>query len=187
VFHHEKSLRNHAPEVLWEEGAYVFYVRMPRKMKDGDITLRPLTILDGPFMCEGLKRACNSGAEKTGSLFNASSFFFWYWMKKTFLLRYCIECNDRPIGFLGLYNVTPGESAEVALYLLDEKMKRRGYGTRVFGIFSRWLKRQGFVKNLVVRIRKENDASAAFWTGLGFVCRDPPNPGNGIEELYKNL
>lgn len=65
----------------------------------------------------------------------ASSWFsVWWWMKKTFIPAYFIECDSKQIGFIGLYNLIPGKSAEMSLAIFDKNNRRLGYGTRAFNI-----------------------------------------------------
>jgi RimJ/RimL family protein N-acetyltransferase len=147
----------------------MFCTRIPRFIEDGDIRLRPLRIIDANFL---LKRFKNEGI-----LFNSFRhktpvpvlLSFWWWIKKTFIPAYCIECDSRQIGFIGLYNLIPGKSAEMSLVIFDKNNRRMGYGTRAFNICVKGMQRHFVVKEIIVRVKTDNYGALSFWKKLGFV------------------
>jgi len=108
---------------------------------------------------------------KSGGLskpISKSWFFVWSCIKKTFELAYCVEFESKLIGFIGLYNLQLGKSAEMALVIFGANNRRMGYGTGAFHILAQTLRRCNFIEKIVVKVREDNDASLSFWTGLGF-------------------
>ncbi len=147
----------------------MLFLKIPGYMEDGNLRLRPLRITDGPFILRGLNDGAILKASGLDRQTASSWFFAWWWIKKTFMPAYCIECNSKRIGFVGLYNLIPGESAEVSLAIFDNNFRRLGYGTRAFGLLIHGMKRHAVVKNLIVKIRIENHDALLFWRKLGFV------------------
>jgi len=150
----------------------MFFLKIPRYMEDGNLRLRPLRMSDGPFILKGLNEGAILKASGLSRPIASSWFFAWWWIKNTFVPVYCIACNSKRIGFIGLYNLIPGESAEVSLAIFDNCFRRRGYGTRAFVLLMQEMKRHGVVKDLIVKIRIENRAALLFWGKLGFVEAD---------------
>jgi ribosomal protein S18 acetylase RimI-like enzyme len=161
---------------------------LPRYIKQRDLTLRRLRILDGPFLSATLKRredilkssgVCktpqSSGVCKTRQSGGVCTprrtpwLFFYWWLRKTFFVAYCIERKSQTIGFIGLSNLVPGESAEISLVLFDSACRRRGYGTASFQLLSRSSFTIAFANTFIVRVRKDNESARFFWTSLGFV------------------
>jgi len=147
----------------------VFFVKIPRYMKDNDLSLRPMRISDGPFINNGLKDEIILKASGLNNPINSSWFSVWWWIKKTFMPCYCIECDSKRIGFIGLYNLSPGKSAEMSLAIFNETLRRHGYGTRAFRLLVQGLKRYSVVKNLLVKVETDNHAAISFWRKLGFI------------------
>jgi RimJ/RimL family protein N-acetyltransferase len=138
-------------------------------MKDNDLSLRPMRISDGPFINNGLKDEIILKASGLNNPINSSWFSVWWWIKKTFMPCYCIECDSKRIGFIGLYNLSPGKSAEMSLAIFNETLRRHGYGTRAFRLLVQGLKRYSVVKNLLVKVETDNHAAISFWRKLGFI------------------
>jgi RimJ/RimL family protein N-acetyltransferase len=162
----------------------MFYTRIPRHIEYAEIGLRQLRFSDIPFVFDGLRDKeilATNGLSKQTSL---SWLSVWWWIKKTFPLIYCIKCDTRRIGFIALYNLKLGESAEMTLVILDKKMRRLGYGSKVFITFANYLKVHYIVKKIVVRIKTDNLISIAFWQKLGF---RELNVVNDILILHINL
>ena len=81
---------------------------------------------------------------------------------------YFIESDSRRIGFIGLYYLRPGKSAEMTLMIFDNNNRRMGYGTKAFTIFIYTLKRYSLIEEIIVKVKTGNHASISFWTKLGF-------------------
>ncbi len=60
----------------------MFWVKVPRYMKDGNLRLRPLRVLDGPFISKGLRDENLLTANTEDNLFDSSWISIW-WMIKT--------------------------------------------------------------------------------------------------------
>jgi RimJ/RimL family protein N-acetyltransferase len=144
----------------------IFFLPVPRYVKDGDIGLRPLRIFDGRLVNSGLR---DDDILRSGGLakpLSGSWISLWWWLKKTYVLSYCIEIRSEPIGFIGLYNMSPDRSAEISLAIFDKRNRRLGYGTRAFNLLAQNIKR--YPGEIRVRIRTDNHAAVSFWSKLGF-------------------
>ncbi|HAM50700.1 MAG TPA: hypothetical protein DCP92_08425 [Nitrospiraceae bacterium] len=146
----------------------MLFLKIPRYMEDGNLRLRLLRMSDGPFILRGLNDGAILKANGLSRPIASSWFFVWWWMKKTFIPAYCIEYDSQPIGFIGLYNLIPGNSAEVSLVIFDRNNRRRGYGTRAFQILAQTLRRCHLIEKITLKIQGDNRGSISFWTGLGF-------------------
>jgi len=181
---------------------HVFYTRIPRSMKDGDIKLRPVRIIDGPFLSNGLRDKDMLAANGLSCPISLSWFSVWWWLKKNFVLSYCIENNSKRIGFIGLYNLLLGNSAEMTLIIFEKDNRRLGLGTRAFNVFAQNLRRYSIARKIKVRVKTDNGIALSFWEKIGFeeictqddvkiMCADlnhdcPSNLGKRIEGPYYN-
>jgi ribosomal protein S18 acetylase RimI-like enzyme len=52
--------------------------------------------------------------------------------------------------------------------VFDKALRRLGYGRRVFRMVAETLAVGAGLKQLTVRIRKDNRAALSFWKGMGF-------------------
>ncbi len=135
----------------------MLFFRIPRYIDGGNVRLKPLRLSDGHFILRGLNDGVILKASGLSRPVASSWFFAWWWIRKTFVPAYCIACdNSRRIGFIGLYDLLPGESAEVSLAIFDSHFRRLGYGSGAFGLLKQELTIHAVVKNLIVRIRAEN-------------------------------
>lgn len=148
----------------------MFSVRIPRFIEGGNVRLRPLRVFDGPFFASGLKDEDILSASGLNRPI-ASSWFsvWWWWMGKTFTPPYCIEYDSGRIGFIGLYNLIPGKSAEMSLIIFDRNNRRMGYGTRAFKLCAQGMQRHSAVKEIIVKVKTDNHSALSFWKKLGFV------------------
>ncbi|NOY64236.1 MAG: GNAT family N-acetyltransferase [Nitrospirae bacterium] len=162
----------------------MLFYKIPRIMVDGSLMLRPLRILDASFLTRGFK---NEGILLI-NLRNRSLIPLWlstwWWTKRTFLPAYCIVQDSKRIGFIGLYNLILGESAEVSLAIFEKDQRRRGYGTRAFNLLLHNLQRYSVVKRIFVKVRRDNRSALFFWKRLGF--RGVENY-NGVIEMSLDL
>lgn len=145
---------------------------IPRRLKDGNIRLRPLRILDGPFMRHAFRKREVFEPNGLSKPIDASWFDVWWWLRRVFVLSYCIEIDSRRSGFVGFYNLVPGRYAEIALSLFDRGTRGRGNGTRVFAMLERSLERHGPVETLIARVEEDNEAAVRFWEKVGFEVRE---------------
>jgi ribosomal protein S18 acetylase RimI-like enzyme len=162
----------------------MFYTRIPRHIEYAQIGLRQLRFSDIPFLCDGLRDKeilATNGLSKQISL---SWLSVWWWIKKTFTLIYCIKCDSKRIGFIGLYNLKLGKSAEMTLVIFDKDMRRAGYGSKAFNIFAQNLKKHSIAEKIIVKVRIDNNISISFWQKLGF---KELNKINGIQTMCINL
>jgi ribosomal protein S18 acetylase RimI-like enzyme len=141
---------------------------IPRRLKAGRLRIRPLSIFDGPFLRRELGSKDVLKANGMDRRSSASWLALWWWFKKTYALPYCIEAGSKRIGFLGLFNIDPGESAELSLVIFSGEERRLGYGTAAFKLLTESLRRCILVERIVVRVKTDNHAALTFWSKLGF-------------------
>jgi RimJ/RimL family protein N-acetyltransferase len=144
----------------------ILFLRVPRYMEDGGIRLRPLRIFDGCLISNGFS---NGDILRSGGLaepISKSWFSLWWWLKKTYVLSYCIEAGSELIGFIGLYNLSHDRSAELSLAIFDNSNRRMGYGTMAFNLLTQNIKR--YSPEIMVRVKADNQAAISFWSKLGF-------------------
>jgi RimJ/RimL family protein N-acetyltransferase len=146
----------------------LFIAKVPRCMKDDKFKLRAFRISDIPFLCDGLKDKWILTTDGLSKQISLSWLSVWWWIKKTFTFIYCIICDSKRIGFIGLYNLKPRESAEMTLVILDQNERRIGHGTRAFRIFTQTLKKCNLIEKIIVKVKEDNHTSIAFWRKLGF-------------------
>ncbi|NOZ25930.1 MAG: GNAT family N-acetyltransferase [Nitrospirae bacterium] len=139
------------------------WVKMPRYMKDGDLRLRPLRIFDTGYVFRELLKDVTPGKPVC-----LPRLFTWWWIRKRFTCSFCIEVGSRPAGFIGLYNMKLGRSAEITLAISDGAMRRRGYGTRAFRLLERSLREYSVVQMIYARVEADNRTALKFWRSLGF-------------------
>jgi RimJ/RimL family protein N-acetyltransferase len=143
-------------------------IKVTISMRDDNIKLRPLRIFDGHFIRRGLKGEIGLSTDGLSRPTDSSWFSVWWWIKKTYSYAFCIELDSRPIGFIGLYNLIFGNSADISLVIFDETLRRQGYGTRSFKLFARSLRRHSVVENIFVTVKTDNHRALSFWKKLGF-------------------
>lgn len=141
---------------------------LPRYITQRDLTLRHLRISDGPLLSETLKREDILESSRVCRPRRTSWIIFYWRLRKIFFAAYCIERESRTIGFIGLFNLVPGESSELSLVLFDPFFRRRGYGTRAFKMLSRNKFTATFANTFIARVKKDNGPAYCFWRKLGF-------------------
>ena len=145
------------------------WVKMPRYMKEKKLRLKPLRILDVPSVSEYLRNKGilkPDGSSKPAFL---SWFFVWWWIKRRFTCSYCIEIDSKPVGFIGLYNMRLGKSAEITLMIFESTLRRHGYGTMAFKLFAQNLQKHAVVEKVFARVEADNHVALSFWRSLGFM------------------
>jgi RimJ/RimL family protein N-acetyltransferase len=147
----------------------VLYARLPRSMNDNDLRLRPLRVFDSPFMSNGLRDEAILKANGLSEPISSSWLFVWWWIKRTFLITYCIECDSRRIGFVGLHDLRLGESTEISMMLFDSNIRGLGYGSRVFTLLAQNLKKYSIARKVIAQVTINNCISLSFVRKLGFV------------------
>jgi len=73
-----------------------------------------------------------------------------------------------PLGFVALYNLRLGKSAEITLMIFENRLRRHGYGTMAFKLLAQNLKRHDVVKVISARVEADNHIALSFWRSLGF-------------------
>ena len=146
----------------------VSFFRVPRFIDDGDLRLRRMRISDVPLMREGLSRTGFSATARQPNRGKwRSALALWWWLRRTYILLFCIEAGGERIGFVGLCNLTPPESAEITLVLFDPRHRRRGYGTRAYHSLIRTLSQGPLVKRIIAKVSVDNGQSLSFWGKMG--------------------
>ncbi len=136
------------------------------------IRLRPVGILDGPFLSEEFKREDFLLVNNLKKPIYSSWFLIWWWMKRTFVCTYCILIDSRRIGFIGMYNLGLHKSVEISLFIFEKHMRHLGYGSKVLNLLAQNLRKFSFVDEIIARVRVGNPVAISF-------CRR-----NGLKELY---
>lgn len=163
-----------------------FLVRLPRRLTDGEIRLRPLRIFDGPFLRRALRQREVLEANGLREPIDGSWLDVWWWLRKAFVVSYCIEIDSRRSGFAGVYDLLPGQYAEISLTLFDRGKRGQGYGSRVFAMIERSLERQCLVEKVIARVKADNHAAKGFWKGVGFHVEESLNH-ESVTLMSKNL
>ena len=143
-------------------------IKVTISVRDDNLRLRPLRIFDGHFIHRGLQDEIGLKAKGLNRLTDSSWFSVWWWIKRTYSHSFCIELDSRPIGFIGLYNLALGKSADISLLIFDETLRRQGYGTGSFKLFAQSLRRHSVVENIFVTVKTDNHKALSFWKKLGF-------------------
>jgi RimJ/RimL family protein N-acetyltransferase len=144
-------------------------VRLPRRMCDGGLELRPVRISDGPFL---VKAFALTGAVRMPEPVPRRAFYFWWFVRKTYSFAYCIVAVSHPIGFIGLYDLIPGKSAKMSLAIPEGAYRRSGFGRRAFRLVRENLVRHSVVETLSVEIKKENHGALRFAERMGFTLEE---------------
>ena len=165
----------------------VFCFRIPRYMDDGMVRLRPLRISDIQFIRTELRDKDFLRVIGLTTSVSGSSLSLWWWLRKTFILRYAIEADSRLIGFMGLYHLVPGQSTELTLVIPDDKRRRLGYGTRAFSLLAQNIERYSSVEKLIVKVKPDNEAARSFWSKLGFEKKDDQSSLQAMSFAVKSL
>src|SRR4030042_2584598 len=141
----------------------IFWIfKFLRYMMDDNLRLRPLSIFGGHFISSELKDEAVLQATGLSKPLCLSWFSIWWWIKKTYSYSFCIELDSRPIGFIGLYNLALGKSADISLVIFDETFRRQGYGTRSFKLFAQILRRHSVLEKIFVRVKTDNHRALSF-------------------------
>ena len=150
---------------------------LPASIEDRDLRLRHIRISDGPFISKllehddilkssGVCKSRQSGGINTPR--RTPWFLLYWWLRRTFLVAYCIERESRTIGLIGLSKPPMGEFAEISLVIFDPISRRRGFGTRAFQLSCRVFYTLAPGNILLVKVRDDNEAALSFWSKLGF-------------------
>ncbi len=146
----------------------MLWARMPRNMEGNKLRLRHLTILDTPALSKWLRSEVGLKREEWRKPAYLSWFFLWWWIKRRFTCSFCIEIESMPLGFVALYNMRLGKSAEITLMIFENRLRRHGYGTMAFKLLAQNLKRHDVVKVISARVEADNHIALSFWRSLGF-------------------
>jgi RimJ/RimL family protein N-acetyltransferase len=150
----------------------IIHVKIPAAMEVDNIRLRRLRFSDGPFIMNELKDEIILNASGLLRPIHVSWFSLWWWMKTTFMFDYCIEFNLKPIGFIGLYDLLSGESAQISLTIFDKMFRRQGYGSRAFNLLAKHLQKHSIVREIRARVMRDNHDAVSFWRKIGFSQMD---------------
>ena len=142
-------------------------------MTDGVIQLRSMKISDGSYLRKQLADTEALSYTLLTKPVSGSWFRVWLRMKTIFNLAFMIDVDGKPVGFAGLYNLIPGQSAEMSLVIFDREKRRRGYGSRAVDLLVNNLQTHSIVKSIFVEYKSNNIGAQSFWSKCGFVekCR----------------
>lgn len=138
-------------------------------MTDGVIHLRCMTIGDAPLLRKHLAgREALSYTERSSPV-SASWFRVWLKLKKIFDFAFMIDIDCETVGFIGIYDLAPGQSAGMSLVIFDREKRGKGCGSRAFRLLAHNLKSYSTVRSLSVTYKSRNAAARSFWTKCGFL------------------
>lgn len=146
----------------------MFFVRFPGYMSDGIICLRYMKISDGVFLRKQLAYRETLSYTLLHTPVSSSWLRVWLKMKKIFNFAYMIVVDFNPIGFIGIYNLIPGQSARISLVIFDREKRRRGYGSSAFDLLADNLQTYCKVKTIMITYKNDNAAARSFWKKCGF-------------------
>jgi RimJ/RimL family protein N-acetyltransferase len=146
----------------------MFCARFPGCMTDGVIILRYIKISDGPFLRKQLAERDALSYTELSRPISASWFYVWLKMKKIFHFAYIIVVDSKPAGFIGLYNLIPGQSAGMSLVIFDKEKRGRGYGRRAFNLLAYNLQEYSMVRSIFVSYKSNNTEARSFLSRCGF-------------------
>ena len=146
----------------------MFYVRIPRYMTTPPIRLRPVRILDGPFLSEGFKREDFLLVNNLKKPIYSSWFPVWWWIKRTFVCTYCILIDSRKIGFIGLYNFKFRKCVEISLFIFEKHMRHLGYGSETLNLLTKTFRKFSFVDEVIAKVKVDNHVAISFYQRNGF-------------------
>jgi RimJ/RimL family protein N-acetyltransferase len=150
----------------------IYYGRIPRVMTAPPMKLRPVRILDGPFLSEGFRREDFLLVNNLKNPIYSWWPLVWWWVRRSFICPYCILVDSRRIGFIGLYNLKFRKSTEISLFIFEKQMRHLGYGSKALNLLAQNLKRFSFVDEIIANVRLDNRVALSF-------CRK-----NGFEEYH---
>lgn len=137
-------------------------------MTDGVIDLRHMKISDGPFLRKHMAESEALSYTELSRPVSASWFRIWLRMRKIFNVAYIIAVDCKPVGFIGLYNLVSGQSAEISLVIFDEGKRRKGYGSRAFNLIAYNLQTYSLVRSIFIKYKSDNTVAGSFWSSCGF-------------------
>ena len=152
----------------YKERLRMFYVRIPKYMTTPPIRLRPVRILDGPFLSEGFKREDFLLVNNLKKPIYSSWLPVWWWIKRTFVCTYCILIDSRRIGFIGLYNLKFRKSVEIGLFIFEKHMRHLGYGSKTLNLLNQNFRKFSFVDEIIAKVRVGNPVAISFFRRNGF-------------------
>jgi RimJ/RimL family protein N-acetyltransferase len=154
--------------IIDKGGIRMFYARIPRYMTAPPIRLRPIRILDGPFLSEGFKRDDFLLVNNLEKPIHYSWLTLWWWIKRTFVCTHCILVDSRRIGFIGMYHLRFRKSVKIGLFIFEKEMRHLGYGSKALNLLTQNLKRFSFVDEIIAKVRWDNRFALFFWKKNGF-------------------
>jgi RimJ/RimL family protein N-acetyltransferase len=146
----------------------MFYARLPRYMTNPPIRLRPVWILDGPFLSEGFKREDFLLVNNLKNPIYSSWPPVWWWFKRTFVWSYCILIDSRRIGFISLYNLKFRKSVEIGLFIFEKQIRHLGYGSKALSLLAQNFRRFSFVNEIIAKVKVDNHVALSFYQRNGF-------------------
>jgi RimJ/RimL family protein N-acetyltransferase len=127
------------------------------------IRLRPIRILDGPFLSKGFKREDFLLVNNLQKPIHSSWLPVWWWIKRTFICTYCILIDSRKIGFIGLYNLRFHKSVEIGLFIFEKPMRHLGYGSETLNLLIQNFRKFSFVDEITVNVKVDNHVAISFY------------------------
>ncbi len=140
---------------------------LPKFITTGEMTLRRVRISDRSLLSKNMTEDDTDKSSSDGRP-GCTPWIFYLRLRRTFFTAYCIEYEREVIGFIGLYNLVPAESAEISLALFEPSLRRKGHGTRAVQMLFQSTVVRALANTIIAKVRKDNISARSFWAKLGF-------------------
>lgn len=79
-------------------------------------------------------------------------------------IRYIIQINDKPIGFIGLYSIhNIHRTAELGIYIGEVEEQGKGYAYEAYRVFEDFIRRYLNIRKLKIYVVAKNESAVKFW------------------------
>jgi RimJ/RimL family protein N-acetyltransferase len=94
--------------------------------------------------------------------------FFTKWLLRTFQVIYLMEVGKTVPGFVGLYDIKPGNSLKLSIAIFSPENRGKGYGTEALGLLIPYLQKKGLAQEVIAEVSSANVGSLSFFSKAGF-------------------
>lgn len=140
---------------------------MRRTIEAGPLTLRRMRLRH----CKRLRALVAEALGGTTPTRSMSGLDFWWWLKKTYPFPYVMEKEERLVGFVGLYNVSPRKSVEMTLLIVQGE-HGKGYGREAVKAIVEEVKRSSLAATVRASVDMRQPGTIGFWEKMGFQRRE---------------
>ncbi|MEJ2253543.1 MAG: GNAT family N-acetyltransferase [Nitrospirota bacterium] len=143
--------------------------RFPRRLRGERLSLRLRSPADlwrlPPLTTPEFMKAVSARP-----LRSPSALSFWLRVRRTYPVCYVIERPEEsmPLGFLGLYDIRPGESLFFSMGFFRPGDRRRGFGREALSILLGHVGSRGIVRTVRAEMPPDKHDSIALLRSMGF-------------------